>query len=727
MLKNCSQSWARDNTALYYSFIYFLVTESLLHGRVVAVAKPKMLSRAHSFQSVANFVTCCTSSPGWPANYPHGIECRWIIQTEPGSRVNLNISQVQMEGATHDGVCIYDALTVYAGPDDTSPQLVRLCDTHSSPTVVTSMGNRMLVTFQSDGSRSMRGFLAAYKAEPGAGCGGLMKAKSGVITSPNYPNNYDAHDDCGWLLEVDAAHTVKLMFEDFDVEPHSNCSYDYVAMYDGNSTEAPLLLMHCGRDVPEPPTVRSSGSQMYVRLKADGSVSAKGFKANFTRGCGARIVTEDGGVLTSPGYPNMWTEKDNCSWTIQGARETDRVTLHVTYMDLDEQVVSGGNCSAFAGHLAVRDGEDEEAPLLGRYCGRRAPAAITSAGSTMFVHLENRVGVRSSYSYPATQRFMATYTVEDAACGGDLSSLAGRFAAPGFPESYPPGVECIWTITAAPGNLVSLSFSMFDLEASQDCNKDYVDIFIGGPDGQHVGRFCGQEPPQTELIPSANKFWIKFNSDSAEPVGAGFIGEYHLLHGGQLEGPNGEIASPGYPRPIWTGELYAWTVTVSEGMAVDITFADFDVLTSSLQGCTHSLAIFDGPDESGRVLFSGCGSRRPPSLTSSGNVIHVQFDMSFIGYAGSKFRLRWAEVPRTRRRLTPPHQRNSTTGCGGLVQLDPAGNATLLTSPGYPASYEDNLNCEWIVQTSPDTRVQLTVLSLNLGKIMKFFYAPSHR
>ena len=45
----------------------------------------------------------------------------------------------------------------------------------------------------------------------------------GVLTSPNYPSNYDSDDDCGWLLEVDTNHVVQLTFEDFDVEPHSNC------------------------------------------------------------------------------------------------------------------------------------------------------------------------------------------------------------------------------------------------------------------------------------------------------------------------------------------------------------------------------------------------------------------------------------------------------------------------------------------------------------------------
>ena len=28
---------------------------------------------------------------------------------------------------------------------------------------------------------------------------------------------------------------------DFDVEPHSNCSYDYVALYDGISEQDPLI------------------------------------------------------------------------------------------------------------------------------------------------------------------------------------------------------------------------------------------------------------------------------------------------------------------------------------------------------------------------------------------------------------------------------------------------------------------------------------------------------
>ena len=44
---------------------------------------------------------------------------------------------------------------------------------------------------------------------------------------------------------------------------------------------------------------------MLVRLKADGSVASKGFQANYSRGCGARLVTEGSGALHSPGYPHV--------------------------------------------------------------------------------------------------------------------------------------------------------------------------------------------------------------------------------------------------------------------------------------------------------------------------------------------------------------------------------------------------------------------------------------
>ena len=59
-------------------------------------------------------------------------------------------------------------------------------------------------------------------------------------------------------------------------------SYDYVALYDGPNDTSPLITKNCGQNMPNPDTYASTGNQMYVRLKADGSIAGKGFRANYS-------------------------------------------------------------------------------------------------------------------------------------------------------------------------------------------------------------------------------------------------------------------------------------------------------------------------------------------------------------------------------------------------------------------------------------------------------------
>lgn len=138
----------------------------------------------------------------------------------------------------------------------------------------------MYVHFHSDFSIPGKGFQASFTTLP-QGCGGYQKSPVGSIHSPNYPQQYDHDADCGWLIEVPDNHVVKLTFTDFDVEPFTNCTFDYVAVYDGPSLDDPEIGRFCGNTVPDPPVIRSTSNKMFVRLKADGSVSARGFVANY--------------------------------------------------------------------------------------------------------------------------------------------------------------------------------------------------------------------------------------------------------------------------------------------------------------------------------------------------------------------------------------------------------------------------------------------------------------
>ena len=109
-------------------------------------------------------------------------------------------------------------------------------------------------------------------------------------------------------------------------------------------------------------------------------------------------MTEGEGVLTSPNYPATWHSQENCSWIIQGAQPTDRVTLHITQLSLPTYGGSD-NCSYAPSSLIVREGNNAGAPIIDIFCGLSTPPSITSQGSTMQIQLN-----RAYYSSVASIR-----------------------------------------------------------------------------------------------------------------------------------------------------------------------------------------------------------------------------------------------------------------------------------------------------------------------------------
>ncbi len=54
--------------------------------------------------------------------------------------------------------------------------------------------------------------------------------------------------------------------------------------------------------------------------------------------------------------------------------------------------------------------------------------------------------------------FRASWKTEPQTCGGDLvaTSQAQVLASPNYPEPYPGGLECVYTITTTPGKIITL-------------------------------------------------------------------------------------------------------------------------------------------------------------------------------------------------------------------------------------------------------------------------------
>ena len=98
-----------------------------------------------------------------------------------------------------------------------------------------------------------------------------------------YPNNYPNNQDCTSIVTFPQGQRIYVEFNAFNIESHSRCVYDWLEIYDGDSTSANLLSSRmCGDQIPSPLT--SSGNTLFIKFHTDGSVQRSGFQLTVTVG-----------------------------------------------------------------------------------------------------------------------------------------------------------------------------------------------------------------------------------------------------------------------------------------------------------------------------------------------------------------------------------------------------------------------------------------------------------
>lgn len=63
--------------------------------------------------------------------------------------------------------------------------------------------------------------------------------------------------------------------------------------------------------------------------------------------------------------------------------------------------------------------------------------------------------------------------------GGNHSSEIFTLTSPGYPEGYADMLNCEWIFETAPGNHLGLVFQNMDIEQSDSCFLDYVQVYTG--------------------------------------------------------------------------------------------------------------------------------------------------------------------------------------------------------------------------------------------------------
>ncbi|XP_045882291.1 deleted in malignant brain tumors 1 protein isoform X29 [Meles meles] len=107
-------------------------------------------------------------------------------------------------------------------------------------------------------------------------CGGFLTQPSGYFSSPFYPGNYPNSAKCVWDIEVQNNYHITIIFRDVQLE--GGCNYDYIEVFDGPAHSSPLIARVCSGSVGP---LTSSSNFMSIRFVSDGSVTRRGFQADY--------------------------------------------------------------------------------------------------------------------------------------------------------------------------------------------------------------------------------------------------------------------------------------------------------------------------------------------------------------------------------------------------------------------------------------------------------------
>ncbi|XP_032016053.1 CUB and sushi domain-containing protein 2 isoform X5 [Hylobates moloch] len=696
------------------------------------------------------------SSPHFPSEYHNNADCTWTILAELGDTIALVFIDFQLE----DG---YDFLEV-TGTEGSSLWFTGA----SLPAPVISSKNWLRLHFTSDGNHRQRGFSAQYQVKKQIelksrgvklmpskdnsqktsvfSCFFNFTSPSGVVLSPNYPEDYGNHLHCVWLILARPESRIHLAFNDIDVEPQ----FDFLVIKDGATAEAPILGTFSGNQLPS--SITSSGHVARLEFQTDHSTGKRGFNITFTTfrhnecpdpgvpvngkrfgdslqlgssisflcdegflgtqgsetitcvlkegsvvwnsavlrceaPCGGHLTSPSGTIL-SPGWPGFYKDALSCAWVIEAQPgypikiTFDRFKTEVNYDTLE-----------------VRDGRTYSAPLIGVYHGTQVPQFLISTSNYLYLIFSTD----KSHSDIGFQLRYETITLQSDHC-----------LDPGIPVNGQRHGNDFYV-----GALVTFS-----------CDSGYT-----LSDGEPLE--CEPNFQWSRALPSCE-----------------------ALCGGFIQGSSGTILSPGFPDFYPNNLNCTWIIETSHGKGVFFTFHTFHLESG------HDYLLITENGSFTQPLRQLTGSRLPAPISAGlyGNFTAQvrfisDFSMSYEGFniTFSEYDLEPCEEPEVpaygirkglqfgvgdtliyscfpgyrlegtahitclggRRRLWSSPLPRCVAECGNSV----TGTQGTLLSPNFPVNYNNNHECIYSIQTQPGKGIQLKARAFELseGDVLKVY------
>ncbi|XP_068117870.1 astacin-like metalloendopeptidase [Hyperolius riggenbachi] len=209
-------------------------------------------------------------------------------------------------------------------------------------------------------------------------------------------------------------------------------------------------------------------------------------------------------------------------------------------------------------------------------------------------------------------------------CSYLLTGTGGSLDFGAAASIYSDATTCVWLVRVN-RNKAYLQFDGFDALSSGSCESNFITIYDGSSRNAPilVDRVCpGWELPL--LVASGSTMLVEFSRDNTISS-IDFKASYGLVDcGGTFTQDNGTVTSPGFPNLYPNLADCITTIWAPPGYQIALIFTAFDVEYSVY--CDYDyLLIHDGGQLDSPILGQFCSNDPIPPVTSSGNVLLLQF------------------------------------------------------------------------------------------------------
>ncbi|MBK9793184.1 MAG: M4 family metallopeptidase [Sphingobacteriales bacterium] len=431
------------------------------------------------------------------ADYQNNLDCKWLIKPSGATTITLKFNYLNTESGK-------DTVIVYNGNTLTSPRIGVYSGTTFPDSIVVS-GSQVLVRFKTDAANTAQGWSIKYTSNSSAtsSCSGLqsLTSASGTITDGSGASNYVNNAECSWLIAPPGASNVTLNFTAFNTE----LNYDFVTVYNGNNTYAPVLGTFSGTSLPS--ALIANSGEMLVVFTSDGRTTAAGWSSNYTSSgssycSGTQTLTTATGTLSDGSGSVDYQNRLDCNWLI---KPTGASSVTLTFDSLDVEDPPVGLPGTYYDYVNVYDGQNANATLLGTYAGSEVPAPITSSGNALFLvfHTDGRTTAKgwNAHYTSSTGQFCSGTT--------SLTAATGTFTDGSSASNYQSNSDCRWLIQPANATSIELTISPCDVEPGNDGILVYDGATVNSP---LLGILTGNVISRT-FTSTSGQMLVRFQSD----------------------------------------------------------------------------------------------------------------------------------------------------------------------------------------------------------------------